>query len=144
MPQAVDLLVDRAVLLDVEVLRRHVGLGLVVVVVGDEVLDRVVREELAELVAELSGERLVVGDHERRPLNLLDRERHRRRLARARHAEQRLEPIPRAQARGQLVTRLRLVGDRLVSGVDLEARHGVSTLAVRWAVGPAYSPSSSL
>jgi len=42
-------LVDRAVLLDVEVARRDVGLGLVVVVVADEVLDRVLGEELAEL-----------------------------------------------------------------------------------------------
>src|SRR5690606_41580513 len=32
---------------------RHVGLGLVVVVVRDEVLDGVVRHELAELVGEL-------------------------------------------------------------------------------------------
>ena len=39
--QAVDLVVDRRVLLDVEVLRGDVRLGLVVVVVGDEVLDRV-------------------------------------------------------------------------------------------------------
>ena len=85
-PKAVDLLVDRGVLLDVEVLRRDVRLRLVVVVVRDEVLDRVLREELPELVAELGGERLVVGDHERRPLDLLDRERHRGRLARAGHA----------------------------------------------------------
>ena len=60
--QAVDLVVDRRVLLDVEVLRRDVGLRLVVVVVADEVLDRVVRQELAELVAELGRQRLVVGD----------------------------------------------------------------------------------
>ena len=65
MAQAVDLVVDRGVLLDVEVLGRDVGLGLVVVVVGDEVLDRVLGEELAELVAELRGQRLVVGDHQR-------------------------------------------------------------------------------
>ena len=73
--QAVDLVVDRGVLLDVEVLRRDVGLGLVVVVVADEVLDRVVREELAELVAELRRQRLVVRDHQRRPLDRLDRPR---------------------------------------------------------------------
>ena len=121
--QAVDLLVDRGVLLDVEVLRRDVRLGLVVVVVGDEVLDRVLREELAELVAELRGERLVVRDDERRPLHLLDRERHRRRLARAGHAEQRLEAVAGVDARGQLVARLRLVGDGRVGGVQLELRH---------------------
>ena len=50
MAQAVDLVVDRRVLLDVGVRRRHVGLWLVVVVVGDEVLDPVVGEELLELV----------------------------------------------------------------------------------------------
>ena len=69
--QAVDLVVDGRVLLDVEVLRRDVGLGLVVVVVADEVLDRVVREELAELVAELGRQRLVVGDDQRGLLHLL-------------------------------------------------------------------------
>ncbi len=64
--QPVDLVVDRRVLLDVEVLGRDVRLGLVVVVVADEVLDGVVREELPELVAELRREGLVVGDDERR------------------------------------------------------------------------------
>jgi len=39
--EPLDLLVDRRVLLDVGVGLRDVGLGLVVVVVGDEVLDRV-------------------------------------------------------------------------------------------------------
>ena len=73
--QPVDLLVDRGVLLDVEVAARDVRLGLVVVVVGDEVLDRVVGEERPELVAELCRERLVVRHHERRPLELLDRPR---------------------------------------------------------------------
>ena len=58
-PQPLDLLVDRGVLLDVGVGLRDVRLGLVVVVVGDEVLDGVVRQQLAELVGELRRERLV-------------------------------------------------------------------------------------
>src|SRR3954465_7580415 len=98
MPEPVDLLVDRAVLLDVEILARDVRLGLVVVVVRDEVLDRVLREELAELVAELGGERLVVGDHERRALDLLDREGHRGGLAAAGDAEERLEAVAAREA----------------------------------------------
>jgi hypothetical protein len=52
--QPLDLVVDRRVLLDIGVGRRDVGLGLVVVVIADEVLDRVVRKEPLELVAELS------------------------------------------------------------------------------------------
>ena len=93
--QAVDLLVDRRVLLDVQVAARDVGLGLVVVVVGDEVLDRVVREERAELVAQLRRQRLVVGDHQRRALHRLDHAGHRHRLARAGRPEQRLEALAR-------------------------------------------------
>ena len=97
-PQPVDVVVDGRVLLDVEVGLRDVGLGLVVVVVGDEVLDRVLRQELAELVAELRGERLVVGDHERRLLHLLDDPRHRRRLPGPGGAEQRLVAVAAARS----------------------------------------------
>ncbi len=96
-PQPRDVVVPGRVLLDVEVGLRHVRLGLVVVVVGDEVLDGVVGEELPELVAELRRERLVVRDHERGPLQLLDDPRHRRRLAGAGRAEQRLVAVPRAR-----------------------------------------------
>jgi hypothetical protein len=58
-PQPLDLVVDRGVLLDVGVGGGDVGLGLVVVVVADEVLDGVVGEELPELVGQLGGEGLV-------------------------------------------------------------------------------------
>jgi hypothetical protein len=50
---AVDLLVDGRVLLDIGVGARDIGLGLVVVVVRDEILDRVLREEALELAVEL-------------------------------------------------------------------------------------------
>ncbi len=67
-PHLLDVLIDRRVLLDVRVGRGHVRLGLVIVVVRDEVLDRVVREELAHLAIELRCERLVVGQDQRGPL----------------------------------------------------------------------------
>ena len=70
-PQAVDLLIDRGVFLDVDVALRDVRLGLVVVVVADEIVDRVVREEFLELAIELSGQRLVVRQDQRRPLQRL-------------------------------------------------------------------------
>jgi hypothetical protein len=57
--QAVDLLVDERVLLDVGVARRDVRLRLIVVVVADEVLDGVVGEQLLELAVQLGRERLV-------------------------------------------------------------------------------------
>ena len=116
MAQPVDVVVPGRVLLDVEVGLRDVRLGLVVVVVGDEVLDRVRREELAELVAELRGERLVVRDHERRALQLLDDPGHRRRLAGAGGAEQRLVALARLEGARDLLDRPRLVAGRDVAG----------------------------
>jgi phosphoribosylaminoimidazole carboxylase PurK protein len=59
-------------LLDVRVRRGHVGLGLVVVVVRDEVRDGVVRKKSLELAAELGGECFVVGHHKRGAIELLD------------------------------------------------------------------------
>ena len=122
-PQARDVVVLRRVLLDVEVRLRDVRLGLVVVVVGDEVLDRVLREELAELVAELRGERLVVGDHERGPLELLHHPGHRRRLARPGRAEQRLAAVSGPQRRGELGDGLGLVAGRAVGGRHAQVGH---------------------
>ena len=128
-PETRDVVVLRGVLLDVEIGLRDVRLGLVVVVVGDEVLDGVLREELAELVAELRGERLVVRDHERRALELLHHPGHRRRLARARRAEERLAAVPLAQRLGELRDRLRLVAGRAVRGCHAEIGHRPPSVA---------------
>ena len=120
-PQPGDVVVLRRVLLDVEVGLRDVRLGLVVVVVRDEVLDRVLREELAELVAELRGQRLVVRDDERGPLELLDRPGHGRRLPGAGGAEHGLELVAPLDALGELGDRLRLVCRRVVGVMGLES-----------------------
>ena len=90
MAQLVDLVVDARVLLDEGVGRGDVRLGLVVVVVGDEVADRVFGEQALELVVELRGERLVRRHHQRRPVHLRDHVGHREGLARAGDAEQHL------------------------------------------------------
>ena len=92
-----------------------VRLRLVVVVVGDEVLDGVVREELPELVAELRRERLVVGDHQRGPLELLDDPGHRRGLPCAGGTENRLEAVAGGD-RIQQLDRARLVPGQGVGG----------------------------
>jgi hypothetical protein len=131
--QPLDLLVDRRVLLDVEVLARDIGLGLVVVVVRDEVLDRIPGEVRAELVAQLRRERLVVRDHQRGPLHPLHHARHRHGLARAGGAQERHEPVARLDPLRQLFDRLGLVGGRAVDGVELEWRHSRLTIAA----GPA-------
>src|ERR1700690_3919065 len=122
-PQALDLLVDRGVLLDVGVAGGDVGLRLVEVVVAHEVLDRVLREEALELGEELRRQRLVVADDEDGPVAPGDDVGHGERLSRARDPEERLVPVARGDGPDQLFDGLRLVARRRVLGGQLE-KHG--------------------
>ena len=127
-PQAVDLLVGRGVLLDIGVGVGDIGLRLVVVVVGDKVLHGVFREELPELLAQLGGQRLVVGQHQRGALHLLDDLGHGVGLAGAGDALEHLFPQAQLHALGQLFDGLRLVARGGVFGMDFELRHRGSPL----------------
>ena len=121
MAHAVDLLVDRGILLDVGVGARHIGFGLVVVVIADEVLHRVVGEEALELAIELRGQRLVRREDDGGALRRLDHLGHGVGLARAGDAEQHLGAVVAVDAFDQFLDRGRLVALRLVFGLDLEA-----------------------
>ena len=109
-PHLLDVLVDRRVLLDEQVALRDVGLGLVVVVVRDEVFDGIVREEFAHLGIELRRQRLVRGEHQRRPAQPGDDVGHRVGLARPGYAQQCLvgqavtDALDQAFDGGRLVT----------------------------------------
>ena len=127
-PEPVDLVVAGRVLLDVRVAARQVRLGLEVVVVADEVLDRVVREELLELLVELRGERLVVRHDERRLLDRLDDLGRGEGLSRAGRPEQDLVLQPALDAVDQVRDRGRLVAGGLIRGMDLEVGHGAPIL----------------
>ena len=71
-------------------MRGDIGFRRVVVVVGDEIFDRVVREEALELAIELGGQRLVGGEDQGGALGGLDDLGHGEGLARAGDAEQHL------------------------------------------------------
>src|SRR5690606_36862481 len=116
----VDLLVKRRVLLDVGVGARDVGLGLVVVVVADEILDRIVGEEGLELGIELGRQRLVVGQDQGRALGLFDRLGHGAGLARAGDAQQHLLAIALVGLGHKLGDGRRLVAGGLVLGLQPE------------------------
>ena len=60
MAQLVYLIINRRILFNVGVRGRDVGFGLVVVIVGDKILHRVLREELLKLAVELGGEGFVM------------------------------------------------------------------------------------
>ncbi len=112
-----DVLVDRGVFFDEGVRRRHIGLGLVVVVVGDEVLDRVVGEEIAKLAVELRRQGLVGRQHDGRPLHSVDHVGDREGLARAGHPEQGHACLAVVQPFDQARDRRRLIAGGLRNGL---------------------------
>jgi hypothetical protein len=120
MAHAVDLLVDRGVLLDVGVGPRHIGLGLVVIVIADEILDGVVGEEALELAIELRRQRLVRRQNDRRALRGLDHLGHGVGLAASGDAEQHLGAVVALDALDQFGDRGGLIALRLIFGSDHE------------------------
>ena len=100
----------------------RVFLGLVVVVVGDEVLDRVVGQHLAQFVGELGGESLVRQHDEHRPLQPLRDPGHRGGLAGAGGAEQDRVHVPGLDPPLDVGDGRRLIAGRDHVGDDLERR----------------------
>ena len=132
MAHAVDLLVDGRILLDIGVGPRDVGFGLVVIVVGDEILDRVVREEALELAVELRGERLVGSKDQRGPLGALDHLRHGEGLARAGNAEQDLIAFLRLGLRNEFGDGLWLIALRHHVRLELQRDAAFGLLRAQW------------
>ena len=120
MAHPVDLLVDLGVLLYVRVGPRHIGFGLVVVVVADEILHRVVGEEGFHLGIELGRQGLVRRQHQRGFLHRLDHLRHGEGLARAGDAEQHLIDLALVHTGDEFGDRGRLIAGGLVLGDDLQ------------------------
>ena len=112
--ELVELVVDRGFFFDEGVARRDVGLRLVIIVVAHEVLDGVLRKERLELVEELRGERLIVGEDDRGAIELLDHFRHRESFSRAGNAEEDLVTVAIGQPANELRDSFRLVASGFV------------------------------
>ena len=119
-PEFLDFVVDAEVFLDIGVGGRQVGLGLVVVVVGNEILDEVLGKERFELAVELGGEGLVVAEDEGGAVELGDDVGHREGLPGAGHAHECSRSIPLADRRYDLPDGLRLVPGRLIRCYQLK------------------------
>src|SRR5262249_20702619 len=87
-PEAVDVLIDLGVFFYVDVALGNVRFRLVIVVVTDEVVDRVAREKRSKLLVELRGKGLVVRKNQGGLTDLCDDVRGRERLARSCGTEQ--------------------------------------------------------
>ena len=128
MTKLLHLFVDGGILLDERVGRRNVSFRLIVVVVGDEVDNRVIRKEFLELACKLSGKRFVRRHDQGGLLNRLDGFRHGEGLARSRYAKQGLIPEASLYALCKLGDCLGLVARGLIRGYHLQWRVGKAHL----------------
>ena len=118
--QLIDLVIDIRILLDVGIRRREIRLRLIIIIVGNEILDRIFREELLHLGIKLCRQGLVMRDDQRRLLQSLDDICHRKGLAGAGNTEQGLELISLLEAERQLFDGLRLITGRCIVRMKLE------------------------
>ena len=124
MTEFLDFLVDRCILLDKRVRSRDVCFGLIVVVVRNEVDNRVVGEELLQLARQLGCKRLVGGKHQRGLLRGLDDFSHSEGFARAGNAQKGLIAHAVVNILGKRLDGLGLIACRLVRRNNLERRVG--------------------
>ena len=126
--ELIDLVIGGRVLFDIGIRRGDIALGLVVVVVGDEVLHAVFGEKSAEFVAQLRRERLVVRNDERGTPHVFNGVRHCKRLAAARNAHEDLRADAVQHALGELFDRLRLIAGRRERRFELKIVMGITNL----------------
>ena len=112
-----DVLVDGGIFLNKGIRGGHIGLGLVVVIIGNEVFHRIVREEFTHLAVELGRQGLVGGQDQGRPLYGLDDIGHGEGLAGAGHPQQGLMGKTILQAFQQFTDGDGLIPGRLHPGV---------------------------
>ena len=120
MAHAIDLLVDGGFFFDIGVGARHIGLGLVVVVVRNEILHRVVREKAFHLAVKLRRQGLVGRQNQRRAAQFLDHMGDGEGFARAGDAQQHLIHLTLAHPADQFPNGRRLVAGGREVGNDFK------------------------
>ena len=112
MAELVDIVVYRGILLNIEIALGHVGLRLVVVVVRDEILHGILREEFPHLAVELGRKGLIVSKDERGLIERSNNIRHGKSLARPSGSKQSLKLVALAESLHKSFYRLGLVPGR--------------------------------
>src|SRR5882762_1711814 len=124
--QLVELIVDGCFLFNVHVGGRHVGFGLVEVVVAYKIFDGIVRKETLEFMIELRSQSLIVRENERRTINSFDDLGHRESLSRTGDPEKDLVLLAGINAADKLLNGSGLVTAWLVTAAQSKLHGGLS------------------
>ena len=122
--QLVDLIIDGRVLGDIGIAGGHIGLRLIVIIIGNKIFHGVLRKELLHLPVELAGQGLVMGDDQGRLVQGRDDIGHREGLARPRDAQKGLELVAFPESPDQVFDGGRLVSRGLIFGMQYKMIHG--------------------
>ena len=119
-PELIDFFIAGRVFGDICIRRRHIRLRLIVIVIGDEILHRVFREELLKFRVQLGGQRLVMGYDQRGFLQTLDHIGHGECFTGTGRSQKRLTLVSFAKPGGQFFYGLRLITRRHILCMQLE------------------------
>ncbi len=121
--QAIDMIIDGRIFFDISIGRRDIGFGLIVIVIGDEILNRVFRKELLVLRVELCGQNFIGRQNQRGFLNLRDDVRGRERFAAAGDAQENLMARAVANTLDQFLNGCGLVAGRFEGRFEFKCAH---------------------
>ena len=121
-----DVLVDGRVFLNEQVALRHIGLGLVIVVITHKVFDCIFWEKLAKLAVQLCCQGFIGSKHDGRSSQTGNHIGHGEGLARAGDAQQGLEHLTVQNAGDQLVDSCGLVARRRIGLIQLKGGTRIS------------------
>ena len=119
-PQLVEFVVDGRFFFNKKIGGGNVSLGLVVVVIRNEIFDGIMRKEILELVIKLRGESFVMRHHQRRTVHRLNHLRHGVSFAGPGNTQQNLMLFAVVDAAQQRLDRAALIPLRLVIGNEFK------------------------
>ena len=122
MAHPVDLFVDGRFLLDEGIGAGYIGLGLVIIIIGNEIFHRIMRKKAFEFAVELRGERLVGRKDQSGAVCFRDDLGGGEGFSGSRNTEQNLIALTALNAFDKFGNCVRLVSCRLILGYDFEAK----------------------
>ena len=114
----------------------NIGLGLVVIVIGDKIFHRIFRKEFPELTAQLGRQCLVMGQHQGRPVQLGNHRRHGKGFSGPGYTQKGLLPQSPVHPIDQPGNGLWLISGGFVFRNQFELIHFFSSLWQHWHVKP--------
>ena len=128
MPQTIQFCIGVGIFFDISIRRGNIRLRLVIVIIGHKKLYGVVGEKLPELRTKLCCQRLVMSQHQRGALQLLDHVGHHKGLARAGNTQHGLLFQTQFGASHKLLDGLGLSARRGIRADEFKSRHDAASL----------------